>query len=89
MRVKFTQHIPDRACGFFVLGTGRQAKFGHRVNNPALHRFEAVTNMRQGAIKNDIHGIIQVRLFGKTAQGLLLDTLVVQLQVIRHRRGGW
>ena len=65
VRVEFAQHIADGACGFLELGARRQPELGHGIDNPPLDRLEPVADMRQGAVENDIHGIVQVGLFGK------------------------
>ena len=51
-----------------MLGVGRQAKFGHGVNDAPLHRLQPVADMGQGPVENDVHGIVQVRLFGEDFQ---------------------
>ena len=41
----------------------RVVRFMHRVQNTAVHRFEAVAQIRDGAADNHGHRIIQVRGF--------------------------
>ena len=65
MRVVFAKHVADGTSGFLVLGIGRQPEFGHGVDDTPLHRFQAVPDVRQGPVENDVHGIIQVRFFGE------------------------
>ena len=64
MRVKLADHIAHGARRFFEFGRGLEAEFRHRVDDPALHRLQAVADMRQGAVEDDVHGIIQIRLLG-------------------------
>ena len=63
MRVVFAEHVADGTSGFLVLGIGRQPEFGHGVDDTPLHRFQAIADVRQGPVENDVHGIIQVRFF--------------------------
>ena len=69
MRMVFAQHVADGAGGFFVLGQGRQAQLGHGVDNAPLHRLQPVGEAGQGAVEDDVHGIIQVSLLGEFFQG--------------------
>ena len=64
MGVIFTQYVTYGTRGFLVLGGCLQPQLTHGVNNTPLHRFQTVTNIGQGPIKNHVHGIIQVRFFG-------------------------
>ena len=52
-----------------MLGAILQTKLTHRINNASLHRLEAVTNMRERTIENDVHRVIEVGLLGVIAQG--------------------
>ena len=40
----------------------------HRVKDTALHRFQAVLDMRHGTLQNNIRGIIQEPILIHTAQ---------------------
>ena len=64
VRVVFAQHVTHGPGGFLVLGQCRQAQFGHGIDDSPLYGLEAITDMRQCTVENDVHGIIQVRLFG-------------------------
>lgn len=65
MRVIHTQHVTHGAGRFLVLRIRAQPQFRHRIDDASLHRLQAIGNMRQGAIENDVHGIVQVRLLGE------------------------
>lgn len=62
MRVKLTQDIADCSRGFFMLGLRRQAEFAHGIDDSPLDRLQAVADVWKGAVKNDVHRIIKVRL---------------------------
>ena len=87
MRVKFADNIAHCARRFFWLRPGGQAQFAHRIDNPALHRLQAVAEMRQRAIENHVHRIIEIGLLGKILQRNLLDALEVELILNRHKSG--
>jgi hypothetical protein len=70
--VKFTQDIPHGPGRFFKLGRGREPKLAHGVYDSALDRLESVTDMGQGAVQDDIHGVIQVCVLGKFLEGQAL-----------------
>jgi hypothetical protein len=65
VRMVFTQNISHGAGRFLMLGTRRQPKFGHRVDNTTLYWFQAITDMRQRTIEDDVHRVIEVGLFSK------------------------
>ncbi len=65
MGMEFTQYITDGTSRFLEFGTCLEAQIRHGINNTPLHRFEAVTDMRQGAIENNVHRIIEIRLLTK------------------------
>ena len=64
MRVILTQHVTHGTGRLFVLGRVFQAEFAHGVHDTSLNRLQAVTDVRQGTIENDVHGVIQVGIFG-------------------------
>jgi hypothetical protein len=65
VRVEFAEHVAHGARRFLVLGGGVEAQFRHGIDDAPLHGFQTVTDVRQRAVENDVHGIIQVRLFGE------------------------
>ena len=71
VRVVFADDVADGARGFFVFGLVRKAELAHGVDDAALHGFEAVADMRQGAVEDDVHGVVEVGFFDEAGQGLL------------------
>ena len=69
MGVELADHIPHGAGGFLELGGGAQAQFGHGVNDAPLHGLQAIADVGQGPVQDDIHGVIQVGLFRELLQG--------------------
>ena len=78
MGMEFTQHVTHGAGGFLVLGGGFQAQFGHGVHDAALHRFQAVADVRQRAVEDDVHGIIQVGTLGIFFQRKTFDAFEIE-----------
>ena len=76
MRVKLAEHVAHRASGLGELGVGGKIELGHRVDDAPLHRLQAIAHMRQGALADDVHGIIQIRLLGVFVQRQALDAVV-------------
>ena len=68
MGVVFAQHVAHGARGFLVLGQGRQPQLAHGVDDAPLYRLEPVADMRQRAIHDHIHGVVQIGFFGKRRQ---------------------
>jgi hypothetical protein len=75
VRVKFADDIADGTRGFLVLGVRLEAELAHRVDDAALHGLQAVRDIRQGAIEDDVHGVVQVRLLGELAKRQMFDTV--------------
>ena len=84
MGMVFAQHIPHGTGGLLVLGGGRQSQFRHGVDDTPLHRFKTVTDMGQGPVEDDVHGVVQIRLFGESAQGNALHPLGGGQGLIAH-----
>ncbi len=87
MGVVFTQHVTDGTRRFFVLGIGLQSQLGHGVDDAPLHRLQAVADIGQGAVQDDVHRVVEVRLLGEVLQGQLLDALVIDLGRFAHLLG--
>ena len=60
MGVVFTDHVAHHPRGFFVGLVPVVAEFIHRVQDPAVHRFQAVPHVRQGTPDDYAHGVIKV-----------------------------
>ncbi len=69
MGVELTDDITDGACGLFVFGAGFESQLAHGVDNAALHRFQPVTDVRQGTVENHVHRIVEVGFLGVILQG--------------------
>lgn len=83
MGVIHTQYITHGTRGLFVLGAGAQAQFRHGEDDTPLNRLEAIGNMRQGAIEDDVHGIVQVGLLGEVLEGELFVRNGVHMNISR------
>ena len=53
--MKFSDYVTDGAGRFFVFGGCVESEFGHCVNDSALDWFEAIRDMGQRPVQNDIH----------------------------------
>ncbi len=62
MRVIFTKHFTDDTSRFFICRIRANAHIIHRVQDAALHRFESIPRIGQGARHDDAHGVIKIRL---------------------------
>ena len=61
VRVELAHHLADDPGALHVGAVRAQAHLGHRVEDPALHRLEAVTGVGQGPGVDDREGVLQVR----------------------------
>jgi hypothetical protein len=52
-----------------VLGRCFETQFAHGIDDASLHRFESVTDVRQGTVHDHVHGIVEIGLPGKLLQG--------------------
>ncbi len=60
MRVIFTHDIAGDAGAFDVFLVPVHAHFGHAVEDTAVHRLQAVTNIRQRAADDHAHRVIEI-----------------------------
>ena len=51
-------NCPRRLFGFLPC---RQSEFAHRINNAALYGLQAVADLRQRAVEDDVHGVVEIR----------------------------
>ncbi|MNH21915.1 hypothetical protein D3C79_817510 [compost metagenome] len=79
MRVVLTQHVTHGTGGLLVLGQRRQPQLAHGVDDAPLHGLEAVADMGQGPVHDDVHGVVQVSLLGEGAHGLALYPVQTEL----------
>ena len=63
VRMVFTQHVTNGTGGFLELGGGVQPQFGHRIDDAALNRLQAIPDKRQRPVHDDVHGVVQVGVF--------------------------
>ena len=82
MRMEFADDVADRARRLLGLRRRRQAQFAHRVDDAALHRLQPVADLRQRAIENDVHRIVEVGLLGVFLERLLFDAFEIQRNVL-------
>ena len=80
--MKLANDIANGARRFLVLLPGGQAKLTHGIGNASLHRLQAVADLRQRAIQNDVHRIVEVGLLGIFLQRLSFDAF--QIKLILH-----
>ncbi len=85
VRMIFTDHVADGARRFLVFGGLPRALLAHDVHDATLHRLQAVADVRQSAVENHVHRIIEVRLLGEGAERLALDAFEVQRRLSGHR----
>ncbi len=88
VRMELADHVAHGARRLLGLRPGRQAELAHGVDDAPLHRLEAVADVRQRAIEDDVHRIIEVGLLGELLQRQLLDALEIscQLSIVLHGR---
>lgn len=84
MRVELAEHVADGARRLLVLGIGIQPQFAHGVDDASLHRFQAVADMRQGAVHDHVHGIVQIGLLGELGQRPAFDPFQAQIEGFAH-----
>ena len=65
VRMELADHVADRARRLLVLGAGGEAELAHRVDDAALHGLQAVAELRQRAIEDHVHRVVEVRLLGE------------------------
>ena len=78
VRVELAEHVADGARGLLVLRTGGQTQLRHRVDDAPLHRLQPVADMRQGAIEDHVHRVVEVRLLGELLQRAAFDVLEIE-----------
>jgi hypothetical protein len=66
--VELAEHVTDGTRRLLVLGIGIQPQLAHGVDDAPLYRLQAVADMRQGAVHDHVHGVVEVGLFGEVSQ---------------------
>ena len=62
MGMKFSDDVADGAGRLLEFGRRAESQLGHGVDDSSLHRLEPVADVRQRAIEDDVHRIVEVRL---------------------------
>ncbi len=86
MGMELTEHVTDGPGGLLVLGVGVQPELAHGVDDPPLHRLEAVADMRQRTIHDHVHGIVEVSLLGEIGEGATLHAIQAQVDGFAHQQ---
>ena len=60
VRVKVLENLTDNAGTLAVARVAAHSELGHRIKNAALDRLEAVPRIRQSALHDDAHRVIEV-----------------------------
>ena len=56
-----------------------RAELAHRVDDAPLHGLQAVRDLRQRAVEDHVHGVIEVGLLGEGPERDALDALEIEL----------
>src|SRR5438105_4632497 len=62
VRVVLAQDVADHRRALLVGPSGNQSQLVHRVQNPPVHRLQAVAHIGQGATHDDAHRVVDERL---------------------------
>ena len=82
--VELAEYVADGAGGLLELGRRREPKLGHGIEDAPLHGLEAVADVGQGAVQDDVHGIVQVRLLAEDMERHALQALWVIADGLAH-----
>ena len=85
MRMEFADDIADGARGFLVLRAGGESQLAHGVHDTALYRLQAIAQMRQRSIQNDVHRVVKVGAFGEGLERFLLYTFEIEFLIFHVR----
>ena len=85
MWMELADHVADGPRGFLRLGAGAKSQLAHGVDDPALHRLEAVAEEGQCAIQHDVHRVVEIRALGVLPQGDLFKAEEGRTYGIGHR----
>ena len=84
--MELADDVADGARGLLVLGAGRQPELAHGVDDAALHGLQAVAKMRQRAIEDHVHRVVEVGALGKGLERLALDAFEIELLIFHGER---
>jgi hypothetical protein len=88
VRVELADHVADGARGLLRLGGRGQAQLAHRVDDPALHRLQAVAEEGQGAVEHHVHRVVEVGALGVLVQRDLLEAVETGAGGLGHGGNG-
>src|SRR5881397_3290284 len=71
--MKLADDVTDCPRRFLELRGRAEAQLRHRVDDASLHRLESVRDVRQRAIEDDVHRIVEVRLARERRDRSVLD----------------
>src|SRR6185437_8339783 len=80
--MELTQHVADGQRRLLVLVGCGEPELAHGVDDAPLDGLQAVTYRGEGAVQDDVHRVVEVRLLGEGAQGLALYAFEVQFLVL-------
>ena len=86
VRVVFTHHVADDARRFLVRLAGRVALLVHPVKDAAVHRLQAVADVRQRAADDDRHRVVEIRLAHLVfdIDGIALLVVCCVIEIVAH-----
>ncbi len=84
VRVELAEHVTDGTRRLLVLGIGVQAQLAHGIDDAPLHGLQAIADMRQGAVHDHVHGIVEVGLLGKVGQRAALYAVQAKVEGLAH-----
>ncbi len=65
VRMELADHVADGARRLLVLGGRGEAELAHRVDDAALHGLQPVADVRQRAVEDHVHRVLEVRALGE------------------------
>ncbi len=81
VRMELAEHVADRARGLLGLGSRAEAQIAHGVHDAPLHGLEPVADVRQRAVENHVHRVVEIGVLGKRRHRHLLDALEIQFLI--------
>src|SRR4026208_1902302 len=84
VRVELADDVADCARRLLVLGRRRQPELAHRIDDAALSGLQAVADVRQRAIEDDVHRVVEVRLLREDLEREALYALKVERRLRTH-----
>jgi hypothetical protein len=82
--MEFADDVADHARAFLECGAGIEPQLAHGVNEPPMHRLEAVARIGQRPVHDGGQRIGEVALLERIAQRDFLDTGRIGNQLLAH-----